>query len=88
METRLSKYKEYRNKLINEGNTPISTSKEIKVTRTLPLDNVMDVLQEDEKSKLFYKKQKNIRIIKFISIVTILILLIVAVILLGIFAFK
>ena len=79
--TRLEKYKIYRESIVSGGSTsfktpekslPSSSSNSFNTTSSLPLDQVMGNYQEEsEQEVVFYKKRRNKRIIT-ISIVSLL----------------
>lgn len=107
MQTRVNKYQEYREELEKENNSSsLKKNKKVvmndnvsfsskddtaTLTSALPLDKVMSLLVDDNKSKNSKKKIKKqliIKIIIYASISLILILLTIGVIFLGIYAFK
>lgn len=75
-ETRVNKYKEYRRSLL-KGDTEIlktdsSVSQEkqnkqvLETTSTLPLDQVMDKIEQDEEQVAFLKKTKQKKILNIV----------------------
>ena len=78
--SRVQKFKEYRNSLIKEEapdlKIPKSASKEIKIeskddydtTSTLPMDQVMENMENDGSEEAFYKKRKRQNILKYVLI--------------------
>ena len=107
MQTRENKYQKYREELEKENNSSsLKKNKKVvmndnvsfsskddtaTLTSALPLDKVMSLLVDDNKSKNSKKKIKKQLIIKIViysSISLVLILLTIGVIFLGIYAFK
>lgn len=107
MQTRVNKYQKYREELEKENNSSsLKKNKKVvmndnvsfsskddtaTLTSALPLDKVMSLLVDDNKSKNSKKKIKKQLIIKIViysSISLVLILLTIGVIFLGIYAFK
>ena len=107
MQTRVNKYQKYREELEKENNSSsLKKNKKVvmndnvsfsskddtaTLTSALPLDKVMSLLVDDNKSKNSKKKIKKQLIIKVViysSISLVLILLTIGVIFLGIYAFK
>ena len=78
--SRVQKFKEYRNSLIKEEapdlKTPKSASKELNIeskeeydtTSTLPMDQVMENMENDGYEEAVYKKRRNQLILKYVLI--------------------
>lgn len=90
METRIQKHRKYRAELIKEGATTVDVNeKPASTTKTLPIQKVMDGLEEANLAKeYYYQKQHRIKILQFLVIVIIVVAVIVGVILFGIYAFR
>jgi len=96
--SRVQKFKEYRNSLIKEE-TPVletpksSTNIEIKndhldTTSTLPMDQVINSLNNADEESLFIKKQKRIRILKIVLISVGVAIVIAGIIVFGILVWR
>ena len=91
-ETRVDKYKDYRNKLIREGASNIETPREKKSdinTQTLPMDEVYESLEEkmkEEEDLIALERKKTI--LKYSFIGAFLVLLLVAIIIAAIAVFR
>ena len=90
METRIQKHSNYRAELIKEGATTVDVNlKPASTTKTLPIQKVMDGLDEANKAnENYYKKQRHVRIMQYIIIVLIAVAVIVGVIMFGVYAFR
>lgn len=99
-ETRVSKYKEYRDSMIKENSIPLDTPKksnsskstidinEHARTSTIPLDQVMDSLNEDEKQEAFLKKRRLKKTLKIALIVGIVAVVAAVLIIFGVIVFR
>ena len=97
-ETRVSKYKEYRSKLIREGapmmnldqiNGKDSSLSDTLNTLTLPIDEVYETIsKQDEEQEDLVKLERKKFIFKYTFLGIFLFLLTVAIVLFAIFAFK
>ena len=96
--SRVQKFKDYRNSLIKEDSPVLNTTKnndhlEIKssnteTTSTLPLDQVISAIEEDESEAVFLKKIKRQRILLYILIGLGLVIIVGLIILFGILVFR
>lgn len=91
--SRVQKYKEYRNSMIKEDCPDLETpeKEEQKVvnsnrntTSTLPMDQVMDSLNNEESENEFLKKEKRKRVLTISLIVSGLVILTIAIVIFGI----
>ena len=93
-ESRVEKYKDYRNSMMSEDAPVLETPKLSKdrpsqveesssSTSTLPLDQVMQTMQEDDQEVAFLKKRRNQRIVKYVFIALGIVILIAGIIVLG-----
>ena len=94
-ETRVDRYKEYRNSFIKEGavapNSLDAQQDTIDVhatTSTLPIDEVMNVVHEENEKDVLYKQIKRKNLIKLLIKIAISIILIGGLVVLGIFAWR
>ena len=93
-ETRVSRYKEYRQSFIKEGAIPFETPTDdtgtdvSATTSTLPMDEVIDAVQEEEIKNDTSKRVRRNHIIKIVVEITIAVLVIVGLIILGYFAWR
>jgi len=87
METRIQKYKDYRSSFIKEGSQNYNGQTRF-TTSTLPLNEVMSTVSKDEKDEELIRKNKNLKILRYVIAITICVAIIVGVVFLGIFAFK
>ena len=87
METRIQRHKKYRAELIKEGSDVSIKEKPMMTTTALPIKEVIDMVEDDKKSKAYYARQRNERIIKFILLVLLLVVVTVGIIMFGIYAF-
>lgn len=91
--SRVDKYSNYRNSLIKEGAQVLTTSSKshprtetLGATTTLPLDQVIETIDEENDEINFYKKQLRkkyltITILSIVSVVLIAVIAIVAIVL-------
>ncbi len=97
-ETRVKKYKSYRDSMIKVDSIPLDTSSEVAydnhfsdpsaTTSALPLEQVMGNLDEDKQEALFLRKKLIKKILIISGIVLGFALLVVAFVFIGIFVFK
>ena len=88
-ETRVSRYKEYRQSFIKEGAIPedengVDVSA---TTSTLPMDEVINAVQEEETNIDNSKRIRRNHIIKIVVEITVSVLVVAGLIVLGILAF-
>ena len=95
--SRVQKYKEYRSSMIKEDSpvletNPIENSEERSANRnttsTLPMDQVIDSLKNEEDVEAFDKKEKRRRILIISLIVAGLVVLTAAIIVIGILLWR
>ena len=87
METRIQRYKNYRAELIKEGSNVTMKEKPMMTTTTLPIKDVIDMVEGDKKNLSHYQRQRNEKIIKYTLLVLLLAACIVGIIMFGIYAF-
>lgn len=90
-ETRVSRYQEYRQSFIKEGS--IVSSEDAggdlsSTTSTLPIDEVITTVKEEERKVDLDKKAKRRHVIGIIVKVSIAVLVVAGLIILGIFAWR
>ena len=88
METRIQRYRKYRAELIKEGSDVTLKEKPKMTTTALPIQEVIDMVEDDKKNLTFYRQQRNEKIFKYVLLVIFLIALIVGIIMFGIYAFR
>ena len=90
---RMERFKEYRKSLIKEDSAVLvkPTEKEKKVssnkyetTSTLPMDEVMKNITEEDREAVFVEKEKNRRVLKIVIPVAIVVTLVAGIILFAI----
>ena len=96
--SRVQKFKDYRNSLIKAEapvlETPKSSPKtETKVsqketTSTLPMDQVIETLQNEETEALFLKKAKRNKILVIVAIATLSLIIVAGIIVFGILVWR
>ena len=96
--SRVQKFKDYRNSLIKAEapvlETPKSSPKtETKVsqketTSTLPMDQVIETLQNEETEALFLKKAKRNKILFIVAIATLSLIIVAGIIVFGILVWR
>ena len=91
-ETRVDRYRDYRRSFIKEG-AIVSDASEgdeysdvASTTSTLPMDKVIDAVQEGEKEAAFLKRKRTKASLKLVIEIGIVVLLIIGLVVLGIFA--
>ena len=98
-QSRVEKYKDYRNAMISEDAPVLETPKMSKekpanaeetslTTSTLPIDQVMQTMIEEDQEALFLRKRRNKRIIKYVLIGLGIALAIAGTIFLGIYLWR
>ena len=97
--SRVQKFKEYRDSLIKEGAPDLKTPKSsarngssnnsdnFDTTSTLPMDQVMESINQSEEEKAILRQRKNRTIIKYLLIGLAALAVIVALVIFGIIAF-
>ena len=96
--SRVQKFKDYRNSLIKAEapvlETPKSSPKtETKIsqketTSTLPMDQVIETLQNEETEAIFLKKAKRNKILFIVAIATLSLIIVAGIIVFGILVWK
>ena len=93
-ETRVSRYKEYRQSFIKEGAIPLETPEEetsvdvSATTSTLPMNEVINAVQEEESKLTETNKVRRGHTILIIVEIAIAVLVVAGLIVLGIFAWR
>ncbi len=98
-QSRVEKYKDYRNSMISEDAPVLETPKLSKdrpsndqeaslTTSTLPIDQVMQTMREDDQEAILLKKRRNLRILKYVLIGLGVALAITGIIFLGIYLWR
>lgn len=87
METRIQRHKNYRAELIKEGSNVVIKEKPLTTTTALPIKEVIDMVEDDAKTRAYYKRQRNERVTKFVLLILLLVAVIVGIIMFGIYAF-
>ena len=96
-ETRVNKYKEYRSQLIREGAPKLTANRisddsslsDTLNTQTLPINEVYDTINEDEREEEgLLKLEKKKMILKYSFLGVFLLLLTIGIVIFAIFAFK
>ena len=91
-ETRVSRYQEYRQSFIKEGSIvseePVEeTSFDLgATTSTLPMDEVINAVQEENKKEQIVKKEKRHANVKLIVEIVVATIIVAALVVLGIYA--
>ena len=96
--SRVQKFKEYRNSLIKEEAPNLETPKssantEVEIigedtTSTLPMDQVIKSINENEQELAIAKRQRTISIVKWTLIITGIVLVIAASVIFGIIVWR
>ena len=96
--SRVQKFKEYRNSLIKEEAPDLETPKssantEVEIigedtTSTLPMDQVIKSINENEQELAIAKRQRTISIVKWTLIITGIVLVIAAIVIFGIIVWR
>ena len=98
-QSRVEKYKDYRNSMISEDAPVLETPKLSKdrpsnekeaslTTSTLPIDQVMQTMREDDQEAILLKKRRNLRILKYVLIGLGIAIAITGTIFLGIYLWR
>ena len=92
-ETRVSRYKEYRQSFIKEGSIVSDASEDEEIdlsatTSTLPIDEVIDAVQHEEKSVKMSNRSRRNHIIKIVIEVSIALLVVAGLVVLGILGWR
>ena len=93
-ETRVSRYQEYRQSFIKEGAIPLETPEEetsldvSATTSTLPIDEVIKSVQEEESKETTDLKIRRNHIIKIVVEVAIAVIIVAGLVVLGYFAWR
>ncbi len=93
-ESRVQKYKDYRNSLIKEGSPVLETPEssmnkksseiEINTTSALPIDEVMSSMNGNDAEDVFLKRANSLRRLKIILVIAAIVLVIAAITIFGI----
>ena len=96
--SRVQKFKEYRNSLIKEEAPDLETPKssantEVEIigedtTSTLPMDEVIKSINENEQELAIAKRQRTIAIVKWSLIITGIVLIVAAIVIFGIIVWR
>ena len=96
--SRVQKFKEYRNSLIKEEAPNLETPKssantEVEIigedtTSTLPMDQVIKSINENEQELAIAKRQRTISIVKWTLIITGIVIVIAAIVIFGIIVWR
>ena len=96
--SRVQKFKEYRNSLIKEEAPDLETPKssantEVEIigedtTSTLPMDEVIKSINENEQELAIAKRQRTIAIVKWSLIITGIVLVVAAIVIFGIIVWR
>ena len=96
--SRVQKFKEYRNSLIKEEAPDLETPKssantEVEIigedtTSTLPMDEVIKSINENEQELAIAKRQRTISIVKWSLIITGIVLVVAAIVVFGIIVWR
>lgn len=94
-QTRLEKYKDYRSSIITEDapsidgdNISHDNGKSFQSTSTLPMDQVIQTLNEDNAEMESLRKIRKKKIIKYSILISLAIIVVAAIIIVGIILFK
>lgn len=92
-ETRVNRYKEYRQSFIKEGSIVLNDSDESQLdvnatSSTLPIEEVIKSVQEDEMKVAFANNARRNRILKIAFKVAIAVIVIAGLVVLGYFAWR
>ena len=88
METRIEKHQKYRQELIKQGAATRKETDNKRHSATLPLNQVMDNVNNDDLKRQYYIKQRNLKITMIVVLSILLAAVVVALIFFGIYAFK
>ena len=96
-QSRIERFKEYRNSIIKEGSVTFDESNEQDVpiesedfdtTSTLPMDEVMKNVNDNEREAVFINQQKKKKILRIVLTVTGLVVLTAGIIIFAILVWK
>ena len=96
-QSRIERFKEYRNSIIKEGSVTFDESNEQDVpiesedfdtTSTLPMDEVMKNVNDNEREAIFINQQKKKKILRIVLTVTGLVVLTAGIIIFAILVWK
>lgn len=96
-QSRIERFKEYRNSIIKEGSVTFDESNEQDVpiesedfdtTSTLPMDEVMKNVNDNEREAIFINQQKKKKILRIVLTVTSLVVLTAGIIIFAILVWK
>lgn len=93
-ETRVSRYKDYRQSFIKEGAIPLESSEDetsvdiSATTSTLPMDEVINAVQEEETKLTESNITRRNHIIKIVVEIAVAVLVVAGLVVLGIFAWR
>ena len=96
-QSRIERFKEYRNSIIKEGSVTFDESNEQDIpiesedfdtTSTLPMDEVMKNVNDNEREAIFINQQKKKKILRIVLIVTGLVVLTAGIIIFAILVWK
>lgn len=93
-ETRVSRYKEYRQSFIKEGAIPLESSEDetgadvSATTATLPMNEVINAVQEEESKLSESNKVRRNHTIRLVVEIVVAVLVVVGLVVLGIFAWR
>ena len=98
-ETRIEKYKEYRNSILTEDAPSLHTSTKsssgqksddnsLKITSTLPMDEVMQALDNQDDELVFLRKHHRRKVISIVLASVFGVLLLAAIIVVGILLWR
>ena len=96
--SRLEKYKDYRNSILTEDAPVLETPKfhkdnkssgvKMQTTSTLPMDQVMQALDENNNEVVFLRKNRKRKIILYSILIGIAVLIVATIVIVGIILFK
>ena len=96
-QSRIERFKEYRNSIIKEGSVTFDESNEQDIpiesedfdtTSTLPMDEVMKNVNDNEREAIFINQQKKKKILRIVLTVTGLVVLTAGIIIFAILVWK
>ncbi len=96
-QSRIERFKEYRNSIIKEGSLTFDESNEQDIpiesedfdtTSTLPMDEVIKNVNNDEREAVFVDRQKRMRILRIVLTIAGLVLLTAGIIVFAILVWK
>ena len=92
-ETRVNRYKEYRQSFIKEGSIASDSENSTAIdlsatTSTLPMDQVINAVQEEQNREYALKKHKRNVNIKLLIEIVVAVIVVAGLVVLGIFAWR